>query len=484
MRWIGLLVMGVWATLGSAQVMVDQANINYGDLDAYSNRWVDVTLTNLDEHSTMVLRSSFPPDYTFRFSTKTLAPDSSLTLRVKANPRKKGFFKDEVEIWFTTMNEPTVLTFVGDVKTIDFSDNPACPSFREMPPGCCQGSNTEVLTVDAVTGAPLGKSRVRLVELGRLRDTYQTDRKGQLTLEVPIAYYLVIADHEGYLPADSALYINRRTGRLTLALQPEPQPEREVLEPLAGSTQLPPSTLPTAPSEPALQDVEGELQTMPELDAPDPEPQPEPEPVPVPEPTPEPEVAVAEDGFSEAAYAPNNIVFLIDVSASMKKQGRLELLRVSMLQLSEVLRPGDKVSVVTYAVKPEIVLDPTSGEDKAAIQRVVTELEADGMTYGIRGFRAAYELARASAIPGGNNEVIVVSDGAFRVQDQEKIERLIAKSADAGIVTSIVGIRSIPGMYNKLEAMGEMGNGAFVPMTDFDQCQTVLIEEIKTRSRR
>ncbi len=474
--------MSVWATLGSAQVMVDQANINYGDLDLYSNRWVDVTLTNLDERSTMVLRSSFPPDYTFRFSTKTLAPDSLLTLRVKANPRKEGFFKDEVEIWFTTMNEPIVLTFVGDVKAIDFSDNPACPSFREMPPGCCQGSNTEVLTVDAVTGAPLGKSRVRLVELGRLRDTYQTDRKGQLTLEVPIAYYLVIADHEGYLPADSALYINRRTGRLTLALQPEPQSEREVLEPLAGSEQLPPSTLPTTPAQPALQDVEGELQTMPELDAPDPEVPPAPAPVPTLEP--EPEVAVAGDGFSEAAYAPNNIVFLIDVSASMKKQGRLELLRASMLQLSEVLRPGDKVSVVTYAVKPEIVLDPTSGEDKAAIQRVVTELEADGMTYGIRGFRAAYELARASAIPGGNNEVIVVSDGAFRVQDQEKIERLIAKSADAGIVTSIVGIRSIPGMYNKLEAMGEMGNGAFVPMTDFDQCQTVLIEEIKTRSRR
>lgn len=480
MRWIGLLVMSVWATWGLAQVMVDQANINYGDLDAYSNRWVDVTLTNLDVRSTLVLRSSFPPDYTFRFSTKTLAPDSSLTLRVKANPRKEGFFKDEVEIWFTTMNAPLVLTFVGDVKEIDFSDNPACPSFREMPPGCCQGSNAEVLTVDAVTGAPLGKSRLRLVERGRLRDTYQTDRKGQLTLEVPIAYYLVIADHEGYLPADSALYINRHTCRLTLALQPEPQPEREVLKLLAGPEQLPPSTLSTTPAQPALQDVEGELQSMPEMDAPDPEPK----PVPVPEPTPEFDVAVAEDKFSEAAYAPNNIVFLIDVSASMKKQGRLELLRASMLQLSEVLRPGDKVSVVTYAVKPEIVLEPTSGEDKAAIQRVVTELEADGMTYGIRGFRAAYELARASSIPGGNNEVIVVSDGAFRVQDQEKIERLIAKSADAGIVTSMVGIRSIPGMYNKLEAMGEMGNGAFVPMTGFDQCKTVLIEEIKTRSRR
>ena len=121
MRWIGLLVMSVWATWGLAQVMVDQANINYGDLDAYSNRWVDVTLTNLDVRSTVVLRSSFPPDYTFRFSTKTLAPDSSLTLRVKANPRKEGFFKDEVEIWFTTMNAPLVLTFVGDVKEIDFS---------------------------------------------------------------------------------------------------------------------------------------------------------------------------------------------------------------------------------------------------------------------------------------------------------------------------------------------------------------------------
>ena len=480
MRWIGLLAWSVWATLGSAQVVVDQTNINYGDLDAYSNRWVDVTLTNLDVRSTTVLRSSFPPDYTFRFSTKNLEPDSALTLRVKANPRKKGFFEDEVEIWFTTMDIPVVLTFTGDVKEIDVSDNPACPSFREMPAGCCQGNETAVLTVDATTGAPLGNSRVRLVELGRLRGAYETDRKGQLTMDIPIAYYLIIADHEGYLPTDSALYINRRTGRLTLALQPESHPKRKVLEPLAGSQRLPPVQFPTSQAEQVLKEVEGELQPMPELDTSDPTTPSAPEPISTPEPAPE----VAEEGLSEAEYAPNNIVFLIDVSASMKKQGRLELLRASMLSLSEVLRPGDKVSVVTYAVKPEIVLEPTSGEDKDAIQRVVTEIKADGMTYGIRGFRAAYELARASAIPGGNNEVIVVSDGAFRVQDQDKIERLITKSAEGGIVTSIVGIRSIPGMYNKLEAMGEMGHGAFVSMTDFDQCQQVLIEEIKTRSRR
>lgn len=479
MRGSFFLLLLFLASLAQAQIVADRTRVDYGELDRNSDRWVDLTLTNLDSRSTLVLRSSFPPDYTFRFSTKSLAPDSSLTVRVKANPRKKGAFKDEVEIWFTTMNKPVVLTFTGQVLETDFSDNPACPSFRDMPPGCCDGHATEVLTVDAITGQPLGKSRVRLVELGRLRESYQTDRRGQLDLEVPIAYYLVIADHEGYLSSDTALYINRRTGRLTLALTPEPQPEREVLPPLAGQETLPPTTLPSSPQDPQLQGSQHPLQTVPETQEPDPEPEVQIAEEPLP---PDPDLT-GSDEFSEAQYRPNNIVFLIDVSASMKKQGRLELLRASMLELSEILRPGDKVSVVTYAVKPEIVLQPTSGSNKAALEQVVMELQADGMTYGIRGFRAAYELARSSEIKGGNNQVIVVSDGAFRVQDQEKIERLVARSAEQGIVTSMVGIRSVPGMYNRLQAMSSMGHGAFVPMTDFDQCQQALVREIKTRSR-
>lgn len=442
----------------SAQVVVDQNTIDFGVLDAHTNRVVDLTFTNVSPQPALMLRSSFPPDYTFRWTRRDLEPDSSLTLRIKVNPRINGPFQDEVVVWFSNMDTPLELSFSGDVKAIDTSDNPACPSFRDMPPGCCDGNACEVLTTDAQTGAPLGRSRVRLVELGRLRETWETDRSGRLNIDVPIAYYLVIADHEGYSPKDTSLYINRRTGRLELALQPLPDPDR----PLApGATEaLPPVALDQAPTAP-----DPNLSTRPRTE--------------VLAPT-----APLDDGFSTADYAPNNIVFLVDVSASMNKQGRLDLLKASMYSLTEMLRPEDQVAIVTYAASPEVVMAPTGGERKAEIESTVQRMEAGGMTYGVKGFRAAYALAQDHWIKGGNNEVIVVTDGAFRVQDQEKIERQVGRASEQGIVTTVVGIRSNPALAEKLTALGDTGNGSFVEMTDFDQCQEVLVAEIKLQSRR
>lgn len=471
----------------SAQVTAEPSRVDYGELMASTNRWVDVVLTNHGGAPTQVLRSSFPLDYTFRFSTKLVLPDSSLVIRVKANPRKKGKFHDKVEVWFTTMDKPIVLHFVGDVKQVDRSGDTACPTFRQVPPACCEEPVCVVETIDAQTGLPLGKSRIRLVELGRLRHTWETSRKGQKEFEVPIAYYMLIGDHEGYAPADTALYINRRTPFIQLALEPLEVEEPELLaeeieveeldENVATATSeearpvppeavgsLPPQTVGQPTDQPELVAVDRALTELPELEAP-----------------------VILDSllpaFTPEQYRPNNIVFLIDVSASMGKRGRMEILRASMHELTGVLRPGDKVSLVTYAVSPDIRLEAASGEQKAAISEVVNSIEPGGMTYGIRGFRTAYELARRHEIKGGNNQVIVVSDGAFRVEDQLKIERLVARAAEDGIVTSMVGIRHNPALEPKLEAMSTSGNGAFVPMMDFDQCQQVLIDEIKLRSR-
>lgn len=482
-----LFVLGsFWAT---AQLAAEPSRVDYGELLASSDRWVDVVLTNHGGTATQVLRSSFPPDYTFRFSTKVLQPDSSLVIRIKANPRKRGKFHDEVEVWFTTMNAPIVLRFSGDVKEIDRSGDTACPSFRDVPPACCDELVCVVETIDASNGQPLGKSRVRLIELGRLRATWETNRKGRLELDVPIAYYMLLADHEGYAPADTALYINRRTPFIQVALTPlevplppEPLPveiaelhveevleeaeaEQPVVRPSAPDAvgSLPPKTVGEGQEAPALQDSHRPLHSVPELDAPDPE--------------------VLDDTFEADQYRPNNIVFLIDVSASMKKRGRLELLRASMHELTDVLRRGDKFSLVTYAISPEIRLEGANGDQKDAISTVVNTLEPDGMTYGVRGFRTAYELARKYEIPGGNNQVIVVSDGAFRVEDLLKIERLVTRAAEDGIVTSMVGIRHNPALEPKLEVLSAAGDGAFVPLLDFDQCQQALVQEIKLRSR-
>ena len=111
--------------------------------------------------------------------------------------------------------------------------------------------------------------------------------------------------------------------------------------------------------------------------------------------------------------APNNLVFLIDVSGSMGPPMRLPLLRAAFHTLVDELRTEDRVSIVVYAGAAGLVLPPTSGADKQAIRAALDDLEAGGSTAGGAGIELAYKVAQENYLPFGNNRVILATDGDF-----------------------------------------------------------------------
>ena len=166
---------------------------------------------------------------------------------------------------------------------------------------------------------------------------------------------------------------------------------------------------------------------------------------------------------SSAAYEGNNLVFLIDVSGSMQARDKLELLKTSFSYLIDQLGADDRVSIVTYSGKEEVVLDSCSGADKQTILRAVQSLKAGGSTNGEAGLIKAYELAEKNFLEGGNNRIIMASDGDLNVgiSSKEDLKAFVEEQRNGGVYLSALGFGS--GNYRdaNMEALADNGNGVY-----------------------
>ncbi len=175
----------------------------------------------------------------------------------------------------------------------------------------------------------------------------------------------------------------------------------------------------------------------------------------------------------------SNLVFLIDVSGSMQGPERLGLVKASMRMLVEQLREQDKVAIVVYAGAAGLVLPSTSGEEKETILEAIDKLEAGGSTAGGAGIKLAYKTARDYFIKGGNNRVILCTDGDFNVgaSSDQDMETLIEQERKSGVFLTVLGY----GMGNyqdaKMQKLADKGNGNHAYIDGITEAKKVLVNE-------
>jgi len=484
---IGLTAFFLSVIALQAQMSPKQRVLDFGLVDKSSSRVMELSFVNKGDKETRLLTSNFPREYDVVFASKTIPVGEELLIRIKLNPFKKGRLNDEVLLYFTDQLDPVKMTIHAKVEFIDLTSNTPCPKFNEEQ-ACCDDWLFEVELRDAKTLEPLPKSRFRIIQEGVVQRDVITNKKGQYTEEVPIAYYYLIGSQEGYLAADTAMYINRRNSRLTLYLEPEVErlDEKELaLQP--EEKQIEEKEEDENPSQITEEDDEWTINIKPQEAI-----EPQDKPLDIDEMTeaPDPPIgAVSPDDEGElplSLYKPNNIVFLIDVSQSMNQSGKLDLLKASMYRLIEALRPGDKVSIMTYAAETTVLLEGVSGDDdnKAAMMKVIQGLSAGGMTAGAKGFRSAYLKLRANWLAEGNNQVIVVTDGAFRKVDNDIIQKVVRKEQKRGAITTLVAVKSTDYAEKVMNNIATEGKGSLVEIEDFDRDTDALLMEIKKQSLR
>ena len=176
---------------------------------------------------------------------------------------------------------------------------------------------------------------------------------------------------------------------------------------------------------------------------------------------------------------PNNLVFLLDVSGSMTSPDKLPLLKQAMRLLVNELREEDRVAIVVYAGSAGLVLPSTPGNEKETILDAIESLEAGGSTAGGAGIRLAYDVARRSHLRGGNNRVILATDGDFNVgvsSDAEMI-RLIEERRGQGTFLTVLGFGTGNLKDSKMEALADHGNGNYAYIDDVSEARKVLVSE-------
>lgn len=175
----------------------------------------------------------------------------------------------------------------------------------------------------------------------------------------------------------------------------------------------------------------------------------------------------------------NNVVFLLDVSGSMSDPNKLPLLAESFALLVEQLDEDDTVSIVTYAGSDEVLASGVPGDRHDELVQTLRSLRAGGSTGGARGLRTAYELATEHFVEGGNNRVVLATDGDFNVGPSTPAEltELIEEHARTGVYVSVLGF----GMGNlkdsTMEAIADHGNGNYAYVDTLDEARKVLVDE-------
>jgi len=191
-------------------------------------------------------------------------------------------------------------------------------------------------------------------------------------------------------------------------------------------------------------------------------------------------VSVKASAIPKGEMKANNLVFLIDVSGSMQSPDKLGLLKKSLKLLTRQLDKNDKVSIVVYAGASGMVLEPVAGNEQMKIEQALEKLQAGGSTNGASGIRLAYQAATQAFIKGGNNRVILATDGDFNVGtvDHNALLDLIEKQRRQGVFLTTLGFGQ--GNYNDhlMEQLADHGNGNYAYIDNLMEAKKVLVDEI------
>ena len=434
-----------------AQVLsVEPKQLDFGKIEAAGSLRSHLVLRNNGTKEIVVLRAESPRGLDVFISSKRIPAGDTLHLRFVYVPRSAGKISEDIDLLHSGSNEPLRIHIQGEIKSLLSNDLASCVSFE--PKEDAGGASLPVLCrhqvqfTDAMSGQLVPIATISYVSLSGKAQIDKQTQSGSMVNMVPIGNYAIVVNADGYEPLMIEEYIPL-TGRVK-------------------NYQLSRSSSFQVPETPVA--IEPELR----LDE-----------VKAPEPTPVTTPVVEE--LDERLFKPNNVLFLIDISGSMKDPDKLPLLKTALMTMLHPIRPIDQLSIVTYSDEARLLLPVTSGAEKAKVMAAIDSLQAGGITSGSKGVRMAYSLLLESYISGGNNQVILATDGAFRLgaSDRNMIESS-AKSKDQPILLTVVGFGEKKEALEMLSTLSELGGGSMLEVSKSSKAEQLLLEEIKKRSHK
>lgn len=177
----------------------------------------------------------------------------------------------------------------------------------------------------------------------------------------------------------------------------------------------------------------------------------------------------------------SNFVFLVDLSGSMNQSNKLPLLQASMKVLLNELRDDDHIAIVYYASGTGVLLEPTKASEKKKILDVIDNMRAGGGTSGAAGIDLAYQMAEKHFVKGGNNRIILATDGDFNIgkSSDSEMQTLIEEKRKSGVFLTCLGFGMGNYKDSKLMTLSKKGNGNYAYIDNMQEAKRYLSKEFK-----
>ncbi|MBU6324691.1 MAG: VWA domain-containing protein [Bacteroidetes bacterium] len=441
------------------QISIDKNMWDFGAVNFWKNDTARFQIRNAGMKPLVFLPVFYNEDYRVTFSSKSLEPGETGTVSIVYYARVKGPFNREVPVYVNLRSEPIVFQVKGWIKGFDPDAQLRCPTVNTGPAGSDDISKVFTIEVrNSRTDAILQPEHIQVhyksgkrVNLERSGYTYE--------MLIPPGQYMVDVRKQGF--ADYYAAVTLEAFRKLMVVYLDPLEESQVVvspppvetEPVVIREELPQKTEVPAPveSRPRRDSIqESPLKLDPRL------------------------------------YNANNIVMVLDVSYSMKKEDKLVFLKSAMSRMAQALRPMDKVTLITMAGTASMIFSPTWIQKPDSLLRLIEQLAPAGGTNGAAAIRLAYATALKEKIEGGNNQVIVATDGVFTAgtMSNDDLLKLVADYRNKGIMLSTIGFGNAIKPLEFLQQVAIAGGGDYLHVQNESVAQSGLVEQLKRQSRK
>jgi Ca-activated chloride channel family protein len=190
--------------------------------------------------------------------------------------------------------------------------------------------------------------------------------------------------------------------------------------------------------------------------------------------------------FRDDKRTPVHLVLTVDVSASMRQGGRLDMLPQAVDKLLRRLGPADRVSLIVFSDQSRVVLEDVGRENGDAVRQAVAALEAEKSTNVSAALRLAYTVARQHAAPGKlATLVVLLTDGTAEVEQAAAamIQQRLGDARPRDIRLEVVDLGQSPQSSPQLERFAQAGGGKVRRAANPDQICWALLEAMTGKSQ-
>lgn len=429
-----------------------QTRQSVGDIDVHNQFCIPFIVKNNGDRKEFVLKVDAPSGVTYKKPVHAILPYETDTLQLFYAPNAKGIFDKEINIFLSSSTTPVVLRINGNVKSFSNDADIPCPAFNNTnTPANIIYTSILGLVIDSITRKPIGYAMIDAANFNQPLGTIKATNEGKFKITITPNLYSFHLNEVGYAEKNYQLYLNKNTKNILFELVPLPKliavqdtfpiaenpiPQHDIIFDTLVAVNMN-----TVPKSDWKNNYTGEL--TPDL------------------------------------YAPNNIIFLIDISGSMAGEKKLPVLKEAMNILVNQLRPIDRVSIIVYSTDAKVVYPSMLATNIDELLSIIDALHAGGLTNANKGMTLAHDVTTDNFLTDGNNQIILATDGAFKMTDDD-LKQFTDDTRKINFTA--IGFGEDEYSLKNLQTLSKNLDGNFIKIKNKKQANKFLLDEIKRNS--